>query len=67
MKIILDAWSGAEGCLATDRILVDGEKVGYSIGKSLTTIKIGIADGGLLRVMRVRNTWMILTIQVSTP
>ena len=29
MNIILDAWSGAEGCLATDRILVDGEKVGY--------------------------------------
>lgn len=29
MKIILDSWKGAEGCLATDRILVDGEKVGY--------------------------------------
>ena len=29
MKIILDTWSGAEGCLATDRILVDGKKVGY--------------------------------------
>ncbi len=29
MKIILDSWDGPEGCLATDRILVDGEKVGY--------------------------------------
>ena len=29
MKIILDTWKEAEGCFATDRILVDGEKVGY--------------------------------------
>lgn len=29
MKIILDSWKEAEGCFATDRILVDGEKVGY--------------------------------------
>lgn len=29
MEILLDNWQGPEGCLATDRIVVDGEKVGY--------------------------------------
>ncbi len=29
IRPLLTNWQGVEGCLATDRILVDGEKVGY--------------------------------------
>lgn len=46
IKNILTDWKGADGCLATDRIMVDGCKVGYMYREEPDNDEFGGYDSG---------------------
>ena len=57
VKRLLPDWEGADGCIATNRITVEGCKVGYCYREK--------PDGDWV-VTRARRTWTIPTTQGST-
>ena len=61
VKSLLPDWKGADGCIATNRITVEGYKVGYCyLGRSRTAT--GTVAGASPPVMRVRSTWTTPTM-----
>ena len=75
MKNLLHDWDGANGCIATNRITVEGCKVGYCLqwkavrlvtATERSQMATGTAVGVLLPVMKVMPIWMIQITRVFT-
>jgi hypothetical protein len=64
VKHLLPDWEGADGCIATNRITVEGRKVGYCYRES--RMATGTVAGASPPVTRARRTWTTPTMPGST-
>ncbi len=69
IKLLLTDWDGADGCIATDRITVDGLPVGYMYRENLPKARSSramTAGGASLPATKTTNTLTMRTTAAST-
>lgn len=68
IKLLLTDWDGADGCIATDRITVDGLPVGYMYREKPAegTEFEGYDSGGASFTTKTTNTLTMRTTAAST-